>query len=170
MTVSLLELIIEFNLWFAGFVFVIVVIGPVVGRYAIDGAGDQWRYIYYIGFAAQFISLTTLYLFYHPPKHPKGVPWKDGIKGLDYIGMALVIPGVCLVLVGIVQTTYNSSSDATVVGPLVGGFLLIIAFAVWENMSKVQYKLCPPHLFRSHNGREFTVPFVAAFVVTMVSA
>lgn len=29
-----------------GFVFVIVVIGPVVGRYAID-SGDHWRFIYY---------------------------------------------------------------------------------------------------------------------------
>jgi hypothetical protein len=31
-----------------GFVFFIVVVGPVVGRYAIDVA-DNWRYIYYGG-------------------------------------------------------------------------------------------------------------------------
>jgi hypothetical protein len=31
-----------------GFVFFIVVVGPVVGRYAID-VGNNWRYIYYGG-------------------------------------------------------------------------------------------------------------------------
>ena len=31
-----------------GFVFFIVVVGPVVGRYAID-VGDNWRFIYYGG-------------------------------------------------------------------------------------------------------------------------
>lgn len=87
-----------------GFVFAIVVIGPVVGRYAIDTNGG-WRYIYYIGFAAQATSLIALFLLYHPPKHPKGVPWREAIKGLDYIGTTLVIPGVCLVLVGIINTT-----------------------------------------------------------------
>ncbi len=35
-----------------GFVFLIVIIGPVVGRYAID-TGDGWKYIYYGGFVAQ---------------------------------------------------------------------------------------------------------------------
>jgi hypothetical protein len=31
----------------------------------------------------------------------------------------------------------------------------------------IRFKLCPPHLFRSHKGREFTAPFVVAFIVTM---
>lgn len=87
-----------------GFVFLIVIIGPVVGRYAID-AGDSWMYIYYGGFVAQLISLIALALLYFPPKHPKGVPWKEAIRGLDYIGTIIVIPGVCLVLVGIINTT-----------------------------------------------------------------
>jgi len=89
-----------------GFVFVIVVIGPVVGRYAID-SGDSWKYVYWGGFVAQFISMVCLYLFYFPPKHPKGVPWRDAISGLDYVGTALIVPGVCLVLVGIIETTVS---------------------------------------------------------------
>jgi MFS family permease len=93
-----------------GFVFLIVVIGPVVGRYAVD-SGDGWRYIYYGGFIAQVISLICLFLLYHPPKHPKGVPWREAIGGLDYVGMLLMIPGVCLVLVGIINTTVSSPRD-----------------------------------------------------------
>jgi hypothetical protein len=47
------------------------VIGPVVGRYAIDN-GDNWKYVYWGGFVAQFISLLALAFLYFPPKHPKG--------------------------------------------------------------------------------------------------
>jgi hypothetical protein len=47
-------------------------------------------------------------LLYFPPKHPKGVPWKEAIRGLDYVGTIIIVPGVCLVLVGIINTTYVS--------------------------------------------------------------
>ncbi|KAF2840344.1 MFS general substrate transporter [Patellaria atrata CBS 101060] len=149
-----------------GFVFVIVVIGPVVGRYAIDN-GDAWRYIYYGGFIAQFFSLLGIFFWYYPPKHPKGVEWKDGLKGLDYVGALLVTPGVCLTLVGIINTTYKKSTDVTVIAPMCVGFGLLILFGLWETFSSVKYPLCPPRIFRAHNGREFTVPFILAFIVTM---
>ncbi|KAH7121050.1 fungal trichothecene efflux pump [Dendryphion nanum] len=148
-----------------GFVFLIVIIGPIVGRYAIDSGG--WKYIYWGGFVAQFFSLAAIVAFYKPPKHPKGVPWSEAVKGLDYVGTALILPGICLTLVGIINTTYKSAKDATVIGPLVSGLILVAAFGVWETASNVPYKLCPPHLFRSHNGREFTAPFIVAFIVTM---
>ncbi|KAK0938558.1 hypothetical protein LTR29_009872 [Friedmanniomyces endolithicus] len=131
-----------------GFVFLIVIIGPVVGRYAID-TGDGWKYIYYGGFIAQ------------------GVPWREAIGGLDYVGTVLVMPGVCLVLVGIINTTYMSTKSILVVVPIAIGFALLVAFGFWETLSKTKYPLCPPRIFRSHNGREFTVPFIVAFIVTM---
>ncbi|KAF2013899.1 MFS general substrate transporter [Aaosphaeria arxii CBS 175.79] len=148
-----------------GFVFVIVIIGPIVGRYAIDSGGH--KFIYWGGFIAQFFSLAAIFAFYKPPKHPKGVPWKEAIRGLDYVGSALIIPGICLALVGIINTTYKRSSDVTVVAPMVVGFVLIAAFGVWETVSNVPYKLCPPHLFRVNKGRSFTAPFIVAFIVTM---
>ena len=105
-----------------GFVFVIVIFGPVVGRYAIDDE-NSWIYIYYGGFIAQLASLIALACFYFPPKHPRGVLWTGAIRGLDYIGTAFVVPGVCLVLVGIINTTYMSTSDPKVIAPLVVGFV-----------------------------------------------
>jgi hypothetical protein len=145
---------------------VIVVIGPIAGRYAIDTA-DNWKYIYWGGFVAQFLSMLALAFCYFPPKHPKGVPWREGLKGLDYVGAALVMPGVCAVLVGIINTTYKKSSDTTVIAPMCVGFGLLVAFGFWETSSKTKYPLCPPRIFRSHEGREFTVPFILAFIVTM---
>ncbi|CAN9135419.1 unnamed protein product [Alternaria alternata] len=148
-----------------GFVFLIVIIGPIVGRYAINV--DAWQWVYWAGLIAQFMSFTSLFLFYKPPKHPKGVPWDEAVRGLDYVGTALIVPGICLTLVGIVNTTYKPSSDVTVIAPMVVGLVLIAAFGVWETLSNTRFKLCPPHLFRSHKGREFTAPFIVAFIVTM---
>jgi len=81
--------------------------------------------------------------------------------------MALIVPGIVLALVGIISTTYTPSSDVTVVAPMVVGFVLIALFGVWETFSNTRFKLCPPHLFASHKGREFTAPFIVAFIVTM---
>src|ERR1700749_2073906 len=81
-----------------GFVFIIVVIGPIVGRYAKDASEHAWRNIYYAGFAAQMLSLIGIALFYFPPKHPKGVPWHEGIRGLDYVGAFLIVSGTCISL------------------------------------------------------------------------
>lgn len=113
------------------------------------------------------MSFVAIFIFYKPPKHPKGIPWGEAYKGLDYTGTALIVPGICLALVGIIQTTYKPSSDVTVIAPMVVGFVLITAFGVWETVSNTRFKLCPPHLFKSHNGREFTAPFIVAFIVTM---
>lgn len=92
-----------------GFVFVIVVIGPIVGRYAVE-SGDDWKFIYWGGFVAQFVSLASLFVWYHPPQHPKGVTWKEGLQGVDYIGTALIVPGVTLVLVGIIKLVHRISA------------------------------------------------------------
>lgn len=123
--------------------------------------------MYWAGLVAQFMSLTALFIFYKPPKHPKGVPWGEAVKGLDYIGTALVVPGIVLALVGIIQTTYKSSTDPTVIAPMVVGLVLVACFGVWETVSSTRFKLCPPHLFRADKGREFTAPFIVAFIVTM---
>ncbi|ERS98189.1 uncharacterized protein SPSK_06068 [Sporothrix schenckii 1099-18] len=150
-----------------GFVFVIVVIGPIVGKYVIDGAQSTWKYVYWAGFIAQFLSLLGIGFLYFPPKHPRGIPWKDALRGLDYVGCVLVVPGICLTLVGIINTTSKASNSPAVVGPLVSGFGVLVLFGIWETVSSVKYPLCPPHIFRYKNGREFTAPFVVAFIVTM---
>lgn len=49
------------------------------------------------------------------------------------------------------------ASDVKVIAPMVVGFVLLIFFGLWETFSKTRFPLCPPHIFRSHKGREFTV-------------
>jgi hypothetical protein len=59
------------------------------------------------------------------------------------------------------------STDKMVLAPLIAGFALLVLFGIWETLEKCKYPLCPPRIFRSHYGREFTVPFTVAFIVTM---
>lgn len=153
-----------------------------------------------MGFILQFLSLVGLYLFYYPPKHPRGVPWRDALRGLDYVGTLLVIPGICLVLVGIINTTVSylfifvavqglivtstnpqamslslrqCVSDLAFLScldfgkPFQSEFKTRIPRTIRANgcINSVKYPLCPPHIFRYHNGREFTVPFILAFIV-----
>lgn len=33
-----------------------------------------------------------------PPKHPRGVPWKTALKGLDWVGALLFTPGAVMIL------------------------------------------------------------------------
>lgn len=92
-------------------VFIIVVIGPVVGRYAIDAGARDWQYVYWAGLILQAFALAGIVWLYHPPKHPRGVPWLEAVKGLDYVGALLVVPGICLTLVGIINTTVSLGSQ-----------------------------------------------------------
>ena len=47
-----------------GVVFIVVVLGPIVGRYAIE-SGDSWQYIFWAGFIGCFVSLVLLVWLYH---------------------------------------------------------------------------------------------------------
>lgn len=148
-----------------GFVYLMVIIGPVVGRAAINYDDDRWRYIYWAGFIIACVAFLGLLLLYFPPSHPRGVPWKDALKGLDWIGAILFTPGTVMVLVAITYTTYIPADDRRVIICFVLGFSLIIAFGCWEQFSGVKYPLCPTSIFQSHKGREFTAPFCLSFIV-----
>ncbi|RDW92132.1 hypothetical protein BP5796_01526 [Coleophoma crateriformis] len=123
-----------------GILFPILITAPIIGRYAVKStASRDWH----------------------------GVPWKQAIQGLDYVGALLVTGGVLLTLMGIVYTTYLPSNSPFVLGPLISGIGLLVMFGVWENVSNVPYKLCPPHIFSHNYGRAFSAPFILGAVVTM---
>ncbi|KAL1887133.1 hypothetical protein Sste5346_010422 [Sporothrix stenoceras] len=148
-------------------VYIFIVIGPVVGRYSIidEGESERWRYLYWAGMIAQVITFIGLACLYFPPARPRGVSYKAALRGLDWVGGFLFTAGSVPVLVGIVNTTYMSSTDARVLAPLLVGLAMIIAFGVWETFTTVPYPFCPRDIFASHKGREFSVPFCLTFIV-----
>ncbi|KAL5377440.1 hypothetical protein DPSP01_009778 [Paraphaeosphaeria sporulosa] len=147
-------------------VYFAVVVGPVAGRFAAQNA-DSWRWLFYAPAIAVFFSFLGLYLYYFPPKHPRGLPTKQALKELDYVGAILFILAATLILVGIVYTTTLPSKNPKVIGTLVSGFACLVAFALWETFAPLKQPLTPPHVFTRDKGRELTFPFIVGFVVTM---
>ncbi|ROT40441.1 MFS general substrate transporter [Sodiomyces alkalinus F11] len=146
-------------------VYIFIVIGPIVARFTLLHDDDRWRYLYWAGFIMQALALVGLFIFYHPPKHPRGIPWMEALKGMDWIGGVLFSIGAVLILVGIVYTSYLPANDIKVIVCFVVGFATIIAFGLWEQFSNVRFPLCPRDIFASNKGREFAVPFCLSFVV-----
>jgi hypothetical protein len=124
-------------------------------------------------------SLTILPLFYwpvpltrrqvyFPPKHPRGIPWGQALRDLDYVGMVSFIAAVVMILSGIVYVQLLPSNSPTVIGLLVAGFVSLIFFALWETFNtKLKLPLAPTRLFTANKGRALTAPFVCGFVITM---
>jgi hypothetical protein len=48
-----------------GLIFIVILIGPVAGRYAILQGDRGWTYIFWGGFAGSFVSLVLLAWLYH---------------------------------------------------------------------------------------------------------
>lgn len=147
-------------------VFFAVVVGPVAGRFAIVH-GDAWRWLFYAPAIAVASSFVGLFFYYFPPKHPRGLPFNQALRELDYGGAVLFIVATTLTLTGIVYTTTLPSSNPKVIGTLVSGLGLMVVFALYETFMPLKQPLTPTRVFTRGNGRELTAPFIAGFVVTM---
>lgn len=106
-------------------------------------------------------------MYYFPPAHPRGLPFRQALRELDYGGAILFILSATLILTGIVYTTTLPSSNPRVIGTLVPGFALLVVFALYETFMPLKQPLTPTRVFLRGKGRELTAPFVASFVVTM---
>jgi hypothetical protein len=147
-----------------------VVVGSIVGRYAIVH-GDAWRWLFHAPSIGAGISVVALYALYYPPQHPRGLGFKRALQELDYAGGVLFILSATLILVGIVYTEIIPSSSPKVIGLLCSGFGTLVCFILFENIGQrkgwIKQPLTPTHVFTSDKGREFTFPFIVGFVVTM---
>lgn len=71
-----------------------VVVGPVTARYGFYVG--NWRWNFYSAAIAQALSFLGLYLLYHPPKHPNGIPYAQALKEMDYGGKLSVSLRFCI--------------------------------------------------------------------------
>ena len=95
-------------------IFFAVVVGPVAGRFAIQHI-DAWRWLFYGPAIAVATSFVWLILYYFPLKHPRGLPFDQALKELEYGGVVLFIVSITLTLTGIVYTTTIPSSNPKVI-------------------------------------------------------
>jgi hypothetical protein len=113
------------------------------------------------------ITFVILVLFYHPPKHPRGIPWGQAARHLDYVGIVSFTAAAAMILSGIVYVQLLPSNSPTVIGLLVAGFACLVFFGVWETVMDLKEPIAPTRLFTANKGRALTAPFIVGFVVTM---
>ncbi|KAF2814258.1 uncharacterized protein BDZ99DRAFT_506950 [Mytilinidion resinicola] len=153
-------LIADLSTWVA------VLFGPITGRYAIRH-GEAWRWLFYGPAIACCISFVLLVWLYKPPQHPRGTPFKQAFRELDYCGAVLFTTGALLVFTAVIYTQIITLSDPKVIGLLVAGFVIIVVFALYETFVPLKQPMTPPEIFAKDYGREFTFPFIAGIIVNM---
>jgi EmrB/QacA subfamily drug resistance transporter len=128
-----------------------VALGPIIG--GVVTQGFDWHWIFWvnvpIGAAALPLAMRLL-------------PDSRGVRGpLDPLGVTLVTGGVVAVVWALVRAGQSGWASAEIIGCLLAGTVLLLAFAAWER--RVSEPMMPPRLFRS---RAFAVGNVTTFLMT----
>ncbi|MGZ6568443.1 MAG: DHA2 family efflux MFS transporter permease subunit [Solirubrobacteraceae bacterium] len=128
-----------------------VAMGPIVGGAITQGI--DWHWIFWInvpiGVVAVVLGLRLLPESYRAPER------------LDLVGAGLVTAGVVSLVWALSRANDVGWSSAEVVGTLVAGALLLVAFIVWE--SSVREPMVPLRLFAA---RDFAVGNVTTFLMS----
>lgn len=110
----------------------------------------------------------VLFFFYKPPdfymKHRTDGKTRRQLLGeMDYVGIFLFTAAGTLFLVGVnFGGRQYPWTSATVIAPIIVGFVLYIALGFYETRPSLKYPLLPPRLFREVRG--FVMVIVVCFV------
>jgi len=129
-----------------------VALGPVVGGAVVDGI--SWEAIFWINVPVAVVAVPLVL---------RALPESTGRRGrLDLLGLALAGVGVLSAVWAIVRGNDDGWGSAPVVGGLVLGGLLLVAFVVRQ--ARTDHPLVPLRMFRI---RSFGVANVSGFVFSV---
>ncbi len=137
----------------ASFIGAPIIEGVFIQRGVGSGALDGWRAGFYVGAGLNALTFALLLLFYHPmPRpNPDGLGVWARVRRMDWLGVLLACVGCALFLVGI---NYGGNpyawSSGIVLGPMVSGISLLIAFGLWE-WKGTTVGILPHAVFRDRN-------------------
>ena len=132
------------------------VLGPVLGGLIIDSL--SWRWIFFVNLPIGAIGLF-LAARLMPAERAEGRG--GGTASLDRRGLALLSPGVALVVYGLSEIASSASFDLVhAVAPLLAGSLLVIAFGV--HAWRIEYPLVEVRLL---SGLGFGAAAMTMFLV-----
>lgn len=114
-----------------------VAVGPVVGGAVVEGAAWQW--IFWLNVP---IGLVVIPLIWTRLKESYG-----GSRRLDPAGVVLASAGLFGIVFGVVRGNANGWTTTGVLGPIIAGALLLVAFLLWERRTPTP--MLPLQLFRS---------------------
>ncbi|KAB5578315.1 fungal trichothecene efflux pump [Coniochaeta sp. 2T2.1] len=128
-------------------------LGPVIAYAFVYKTTVGWRAAFYLLIAMNAVGLASWYFFYHPPsfnmKHGPGRKMQF-LREFDYVGTLMAILGLLLLLMGLSWGgNLHPWKSAHVIATIVVGFLLLVAFILYETFMPLKEPLIPVHLFRN---------------------
>ncbi|KAJ9644818.1 hypothetical protein H2204_001280 [Knufia peltigerae] len=117
-------------------IFTIIPFCPSVLWGQLIASHSSWRWIGLFCGVWALIGLVMTAIFYFPPPRPnsQGLTRREVLGQIDYIGGLLSIAGMILFMMGLQWGGYQYkwSSPHVLVPLILGGFLLFVAFPIWE--------------------------------------
>jgi EmrB/QacA subfamily drug resistance transporter len=123
------------------------IFGPIIGGLIVDNAAWQWIFVVNVPIAVVAIAAAARLLH--------GDAGRDDAGALDWVGAALLSPGLAGIVFGLSETeSHGGIGHPIAFLPIVAGFVLVGLF-VWHSL-RVPRPLIDVRLFRSRGFRAAT--------------
>lgn len=115
------------------------VIGPILG--GVLASTGLWRGVFFINLP------IALVVFYAARRVPETFDEDARGQALDYVGAVLATLGLAALTYGFLQGDARGWGDPLILGALIGGALVLVAFIFWEGTTG--HPMMPLKLFKS---------------------
>jgi EmrB/QacA subfamily drug resistance transporter len=133
-------------------------LGPLVAGWLLTHY--DWGSIFLINAPVVVVAVIGTWVFVPESKDPNA-------RRLDWVGAILEVVGVTGIVYGIIEQPIRGWTDVQVAGPIIGGAILVAAFAAWQ--LRTRFPLIDLKLFMSARFSWATVAFtIVGFAMTGV--
>lgn len=115
-------------------------LGPVVGGALLSVF--SWSAVFWVNVPVAVAGFVIAIVAVTESRNPEG-------RALDAVGMVAVALGLLGLTFGLIESSSHPWASLDVVGPLVGGAILLAFFVLWE--SRTSSPMLPPSLLRARS-------------------
>ncbi|KAH6681599.1 siderophore iron transporter [Halenospora varia] len=127
--------------------------GGLLARTFASHTAAGWRWNYYLNLIVNSIAAILFFICYHPPSHKELDRTKSlgkKLKEIDYIGVLLFSGGLTSFILGLSWGGgLHPWNSVSVILPIVLGFVILVAFGIYEAYMPLTNPLIPIVLFKN---------------------